>query len=157
MTLHARPTISADVPALARIFNAIVRTGGTTAHEDEWDDVTFKSYYIDDPVMVHTVLDDDTPLGFQAVFESGEGLSIGSFTDQDNPVKGTGAVVFAATRDWAVKQGYPWIDAKIRADNVPGLAYYSKMGFADFTIDKGVPLKDGTPMDRITKRLWLVS
>lgn len=97
------------------------------------------------------------PSGFRRFFARGEGLSIGSFTDQDNPVKGAGAVMFAATREWAVAQGYPWIDAKIRADNVPGLAYYSKMGFADHTIDKGVPLKSGTPMDRITKRLQLVS
>lgn len=157
MTLHARPTIEADLPALVALFNAIVRAGGTTAHEEEWDLPIFKGYYFDDPVIVHTVLADDTPIGFQAVFERGEGLSIGSFTDQANPVKGAGAVMFAATKAAAIKAGYPWIDAKIRADNVPGLAYYSKMGFEDFKVVKDVPLADGTPMDRVTKRLLLDS
>lgn len=155
MTLTARPTLETDLPALVALFNNIVRTGGTTAHEEEYDQATFKAYYFDDPIMVHTVLLGDTPIGFQAVFASEEGLAIGSFTDQARPVKGAGAVMFAATKAWSVAQGYPWIDAKIRADNVPGLAYYSKMGFVDFKVDTGVPLADGTPMDRITKRLVL--
>ena len=157
MTLIARPSTEADLPALADVFNDIVRSGGTTAHEEVWDVATFKTYYFDDPVMVHTVLHDDQPIGFQAVFERADGLSIGSFTDQRTPVRGAGGVIFAATRDWATAQGYKWIDAKIRADNVPGLAYYSKMGFEDFKVDSSVPLLDGTPMDRVTKRLLLDS
>ncbi len=155
MTLTARPTIESDLPALCDLFNAIVEAGGTTAHEDVWDLPTFKAYYFDDPVMVHCVLHNDQPIGFQAVFADDGGLSIGSFTDQSNPVRGAGAVMFTATRAWAEANNYPWIDAKIRADNVPGLAYYSKMGFVDHAIKKGVPLKDGTPMDRVTKRLVL--
>lgn len=156
MTLTARPTIAADLPALVDLFNHTVRSGGTTAHEDEWDLATFKTYYFDDPEMVHTVLSNDTPIGFQAVFaDAPPVLTIGSFTDQRQIVRGAGTVMFAATRDAAIAAGYTHIDAKIRADNVPGLAYYSKMGFEDFKVDKGVPLKDGTPMDRITKRLAL--
>jgi hypothetical protein len=64
-------------------------------------------------------------------------------------------VMFAATKQAATDAGYGFINAKIRADNVPGLAYYTKMGFADHSIDKDVPLSDGTPMDRVTKRLTL--
>lgn len=155
MTLTARPTTEADLPALHALFDHTVRAGGTTAHEEIWDLATFKAYYFDDPDIVMTVLSDDQPVGFQAVFANGEGLSIGSFTDQRNVVRGAGSVMFAATKEAAVIGGYKWIDAKIRADNVPGLAYYSKMGFEDYKIDKGVPLGDGTPMDRITKRLTL--
>ncbi|MEJ6396627.1 GNAT family N-acetyltransferase [Yoonia sp. 208BN28-4] len=156
MTLTARKTIAADAPALADLFNHTVRTGGTTAHEEEWDVATFQAYYMDDPTLVHTALNGDTPVGFQAVSDKGDGvLSIGSFTDQRNPVRGAGSVMFAATRAAAKEAGFKVIDAKIRADNVPGLAYYSKMGFEDFKVDKGVPLADGTPMDRITKRLIL--
>jgi hypothetical protein len=153
MTLRARPTIEADLPALHDLFMHTVKAGGTTAHEEDWDLPTFKAYYFDDPDMVHTVLNDDEPIGFQAVFARGDGLSIGSFTDQRNIVRGAGAVMFEATRDAAISAGYTWIDAKIRADNAPGLAYYSKMGFVDYKIDKGVPLGDGTPIDRITKRI----
>lgn len=155
MTLTARQTILADLPALTEMFNHTVRTGGTTAHEQEYSVEELKAYYFDKPTMVHTVLDGDTPIGFQAVFAVGEGLTIGSFTDQRNPVRGAGRVMIAATIKAAKDAGYKWIDAKIRADNVPGLAYYSKMGFEDFKVDEGVPLRDGTPMDRITKRLIL--
>jgi hypothetical protein len=156
MTLTARLTTEIDLPALADLFNHTVRMGGTTAHEEEWDVATFKTYYFDDPTMVHTVLNNDLPVGFQAVFAGAQSsLSIGSFTDQRTPVRGAGSVMFYATKALAVEQGFAFIDAKIRADNVPGLAYYTKMGFVDFKIDKDVPLSDGTPMDRVTKRLML--
>jgi hypothetical protein len=156
MTLTARPTKRSDLPVLAKILNHTIRMGGTTAHEDEMSVEDLQQHYFDAPEIVTTVLNDETPIGFQAVFATDEGLAIGSFTDQRNPVRGAGAVMFAATKAAAIESGkYKWIDAKIRADNVPGLAYYSKMGFEDFTVDEGVPLKDGTPMDRITKRLML--
>lgn len=156
MTLAARKTIPADLPALCDLLNHTIALGGTTAHEDQVSLDGFKAHYFDDPAAVHTVLDGDRPVGFQAVFAKPDGvLSIGSFTDQRNPVPGAGRVMFAATLAAAKAMGAVCIDAKIRADNVPGLAYYGKMGFVDFKVDPGVPLKDGTPMDRITKRLVL--
>jgi L-amino acid N-acyltransferase YncA len=156
MTLTARPTIESDLPALVDLFNHTVRQGGTTAHEEEWDLATFKANYFDDPAIVHTVLHNDQPIGFQAVFARPENsLSIGSFTDQRTPVRGAGSVMFDATKQAATTQGFAYIDAAIRADNVPGLAYYTKMGFVDHKIEKDVPLIDGTPMDRVTKRLAL--
>ena len=156
MPLTVRPTIESDLPALVDLFNHTVRTGGTTAHEEEWDVATFKTYYFDKPVIVHTVLSDGAPIGFQAVDARDDTLlSIASFTDQRNIVRGAGAALFDATRAAAQKAGYTHIQAKIRGDNVPGLAYYSKMGFADHKIDKGVPLADGTPVDRVTKLLTL--
>jgi len=156
MTLTVRPTLDTDLPALRALFNHTVRIGGTTAHEKEWDIATFTAHYFDDPAFVHTVLNGTQPIGFQAVFAVPEnGLAIGSFTDQNTPVRGAGAVLFEATKAAAIAKGYAFIDAKIRSDNVPGLAYYGKMGFVDFKIDKDVPLADGTPLDRITKRLTL--
>jgi L-amino acid N-acyltransferase YncA len=156
MTLTARAAFESDLPAMVALFNHTVKQGGTTAHEEEWDFETFKTHYFDEPVIVTTILDGDQPVGFQAVFALPEnGLSIGSFTDQRNPVRGAGTVMFATTKRAAIAQGFAFIDAKIRADNVPGLAYYTKMGFADHSVDKDVPLLDGTPMDRITKRLTL--
>lgn len=155
MTLFARPSVEADLPALVDLFNHTVQTGGTTAHEDIWDLATFKQYYFDDPAIVVTVLNGSDPIGFQALFSVADGSSIGSFTDQRNPVRGAGSVMFDVTRKAAKAAGFAWIDAKIRADNAPGLAYYTKMGFVDHKTTKGVPLADGTPVDRITKRLLL--
>ena len=44
------------------------------------------------------------------------------------------------------------LNAALRADNVGGIAYYEKMGFSSWKIDKGVPLKSGRPVDRIFLR-----
>ena len=40
----------------------------------------------------------------------------------------------------------------IRDSNESGLAYYSKIGFIDYSVNKAVPLNDGTPVDRISKK-----
>jgi hypothetical protein len=43
----------------------------------------------------------------------------------------------------------------IRADNIGGLAFYSALGFEDNGIHRAVPLRDGTPIDRVSKRYVL--
>ncbi|MEM9148767.1 MAG: GNAT family N-acetyltransferase, partial [Pseudomonadota bacterium] len=47
------------------------------------------------------------------------------------------------------------LNATIRADNRVGLAYYSRMGFQDYAVRPAVPLADGSPVDRISKRFDL--
>ena len=44
------------------------------------------------------------------------------------------------------------INGQIRADNVPGLAYYTKIGFQTYRTIEAVPLRGGRPVDRIYKR-----
>ena len=154
--LIVRPMQPEDIPALLDFFNHTVRLGGTTAHEDEMTEAEFRAHYFDDPDIAYTALAGDRPVGFQALFQREPGLySIGSFTDQRNPVRGAGAALFAATREAAKEAGGHTILAEIRADNVPGLAYYSKMGLTDTDLIPAVPLKDGTPMDRVIKTLPL--
>ncbi|MFQ6553661.1 N-acetyltransferase family protein [Aestuariibius insulae] len=156
--LEVRPMKESDIPTLLEFFNAIVAEGGTTAHEDPFSTADFHDHYFTQPAFAFVVLTGSTPVGFQAVFEREPGLySIGSFTDQRSRVKGAGAALFEATKAACTAAGGHTIIAKIRADNVPGLAYYSKMGFVDTDRIKGVPLNDGTPMDRIVKSLPLQS
>ncbi|MDB5552313.1 MAG: GCN5-related N-acetyltransferase, partial [Rhizobium sp.] len=71
--------------------------------------------------------------------------------------KGVGTALFPVTRAAAEKLGLAFINATIRADNVSGLAYYTAMGFEDYDRQVGVPLLDGTPVDRIKKRFLLNS
>ena len=66
-----------------------------------------------------------------------------------------GKVMFAATLQAARDARMAAIDATIRADNVPGLAYYSQLGFVDYGRVLDVPLSDGTPMDRVRKKYTL--
>ncbi len=73
-----------------------------------------------------------------------------------NPkISGVGRALFPATRAAAEELGLEFINATIRADNVSGLAYYSKMGFEPYDRLVQVPLLDGTPVDRIKKRFKL--
>ena len=103
------------------------------------------------------MLDQGRVVGFQAVFDVGEGLySIGSFTDRRNPVRGAGRVLFARTLEDCRARGGVAILARITSDNTGGLAFYSSMGFADWQVIPGDHRrKDGTLVDRIVKRLPL--
>lgn len=69
--------------------------------------------------------------------------------------RGVGAALFALTVEAAGAAGINTIDATIRADNAGGLAFWSRLGFVDYAVLRARPLKDGTPMDRITKRFDL--
>jgi len=69
-------------------------------------------------------------------------------------MRGVGTALFAATVVRAREVGLTAINATIRADNKGGLAFYTKMGFETYGIARGVPLRDGTPIDRVSKRYW---
>ena len=102
---------------------------------------------------------DGRRLGFQHL----QGLSklpddwgdIATFALINSPVRGVGTALFEATKAKAQELKLVAINATIRADNVPGLAYYSKMGFVDYAVAEAVPLSDGTLVDRISKKFLL--
>lgn len=162
MGLDVRPMQAADVPQACEILNDIIRIGGTTANETMMGEDQFASKYLltDDLICCHVVLDGDGQVaGFQWLGRNsklpGDCADIATFTRREPALRGAGRALCAVTKEAAMATGYAQINATIRADNVPGLGYYSKMGFVDFTVTKAVPLKDGTPVDRISKRLAL--
>jgi len=157
--IKVRQARTADVPALRDFLNEIIRIGGTTAHETPFTDERFASHFLAGPGFVSCFVVEDgagRPCAFQAL-ERCEGLpdgwvDVGTFARPHQKVPGAGSALFAATRAQARDAGFVAINATIRADNVGGLAYYSKMGFIDYKIDEAVPLKDGRCVDRISKR-----
>lgn len=155
--LIARAMQAADVPACVRIVNHIIALGGSTAYEDPFTEPDFDAHYRQEPPVTNVVLLKDRIVGFQAAFDAGDGvLSIGSFTDRRDPVRGAGRVLFEKTlqdaRDWGAKA----IIAKITADNTGGLAFYTRMGFVDVDLWPADHTRsDGTRVDRIVKRLNL--
>src|ERR1700734_385105 len=92
--------------------------------------------------------------GFQWLVRSGaspDDVGVGAtFSRVGRTQKGIGSQLFAATQAEARRQGLTAISATIRADNVCGLAFYSKLGFTNHSIDRAVPLLDGTAIDRIS-------
>lgn len=157
MTLTTRAMQSSDVPACVTIVNHIIALGGSTAYEDPYTEADFADHYLDEPPVTNLVLLGDRIVGFQAAFDIGDGLySIGSFTDQQNPVRGAGYAIFEKTLADCRAHGGTAILAKITSDNTGGLAYYSKLGFQPDTVwPDDHTRKDGTKVDRIVKRFDL--
>lgn len=82
--------------------------------------------------------------------------SIGSFTGQENPVRGTRrALATQMIKDCRADGGHTII-AKITEDNIGGLAFYAKAGFKDWSvIPKAHQRSDGTWVNQIVKRIIL--
>jgi GNAT superfamily N-acetyltransferase len=80
---------------------------------------------------------------------------IASFVSDTSAGKGIGHQLFEATKHLARSVGAVAIDATIRADNIPGLGYYSKIGFVDYDRLIAVELSDGRRIDRIRKKFVL--
>lgn len=159
MAVTTREMQARDVPQACDLLNTIIRIGGTTAAETELSEAVFAQHYLtaDNKICCHVALDDAGCVsGFQWLGSEphldASCADIATFARMDSPVRGTGAALFLATSAFARAREFEQINAKIRADNVPGLGYYSKMGFVDFSVAQAVPLQDGTPVDRISKR-----
>lgn len=162
-TISVRPTKPADIPALTVLLNDIIAIGGTTAYQEPLTEQAMAAKLLNGPQCIgsFTAFDphDGVPAGFQYL-SINPGLpanwaDIATFARAAPKVPGIGSALFAATAAFAGEKGFDAINATIRADNEGGLAFYSKMGFEDYAVARAVPLKDGTPVDRISKRLDL--
>jgi len=158
-----RTVTASDAAEMAALLNEIIRIGGTTSRQKEWSVEATKAFIesLTTTGCIHVACDKATGdvLGYQSL-EVHTDLpktigDIATFSKVGGTKRGIGTALFAATRAAAPALGFNEINANIRADNTGGLAYYSKMGFQDHSVDKGKPLDDGTPVDRISKRLKL--
>lgn len=161
-TLAVRPVTPADAPALADLLNAVIAAGGTTALEEPYTPEQLDEDYLTGPnVLCCFVAEDDDGqlLGFQTLGHYA-GLpddvgNIATFARLGGTQRGVGTALFAATRARAAELGLSAINATIRGDNTGGLAFYERQGFIDHGVTEAVPLKDGTPVDRVHKRFAL--
>lgn len=152
-----RQAVPADAPAMAVLLNRIIAIGGTTAHQKPMTAETVQDHYIDGPDCITSVVAEAEGqiIGWQAIGWWHGGAHIGSFVDPDVQAKGTGAALFAETLQAAKAAGLSEIHASIRADNVPGLAYYARIGFQDMGFDPDFALNDGTKVGRVNRRFAL--
>ncbi len=160
--IAVRPMMREDVVDACRILNQIIAIGGTTAFEIPFSEPLFAQSYLDgvDKICCHVVLDEQGEVaGFQwlGIHEAlpDDCADIATFTRRDPVLKGAGRALFSETVKVATSLGFQSINATIRADNAPGLSYYDKMGFRDASVAYGVPLRDGSPVNRISKRFNL--
>lgn len=156
-----RPATPADAPQIVDLLQGVVDQGGTTAFEGRVPD-DFLAPILEGEMpraACHVAEEAGEILGFQYFDPHRDGPEslalIATFARVGGTQKGIGSALFKATKRAAIAFGYEAIDATIRADNTGGLAYYARMGFEDHHVTPAVPLKDGTPVDRVTKILKL--
>lgn len=160
-SLTVRPVRATDAAELADLLNKIIARGGTTALETPYTAEELAQAYLNGPsVLCCFVAEaDGRLLGFQTLgrqdFLPDHIGDIGTFAQVGGTQRGIGSALFAATCARARAIGLTAINATIRGDNTGGLTFYSRMGFVDHEVVPAVPLKDGTPVDRIRKRFTL--
>lgn len=160
--MDIRPVQDGDAPVLADLLNGIIARGGTTALEAPFTPEALAEDMLTGPGVICCFVAEDAEGGlggFQSLLRSGglpDGVGdIATFSRLGRVRQGTGSRLFAATRQAAEEKGLVAINATIRADNLGGLAFYSRLGFTDHGIHRAVPLRDGTPVDRVSKRYSL--
>lgn len=165
MTLIVRRVSRDDAAELAELINAIIAIGGTTAYEEPFDEAAIDAAYISLRELVSCFVAEagGKIVGFQGLMRSFDAddplpdgwATIGTFARVGQTQGGIGRALFEKTLAAAREAGINVIDATIRADNTGGLAFYTRLGFADYDRLVGVPLRNGAPMDRVRKRFDL--
>lgn len=147
----------ADVPGMTAVLNAVIALGGTTAHELPKSEAEVRHDYVDGPDVLSSVVAEAEGeiVGWQAVEMWDGDPHIGSFVRPGLQAKGAGGAMFALTCQTLRARGVGYIIAFIRADNVPGLAYYDRIGFRDIGQDPLFALNDGRKVGRIHRRFDL--
>jgi L-amino acid N-acyltransferase YncA len=146
-----------DAAAMADVLNAVIAIGGTTAHEVPKSAAEVRDDYVDGVDVLSSVVAEDAGriVGWQSVgFWLGE-EHIGTFVAPGLQAKGVGVGLFAMTRSLLAEREVRQVFATIRADNVAGLAYYTRLGFREIGNDPDFALRDGRRVGRVHRRLDL--
>jgi L-amino acid N-acyltransferase YncA len=144
----------ADAPGMTALLNAVIAKGGTTAHQSPMTEAEVRDHYIDGSDVLSSVVAEDAGkiIGWQSVGHWNGEPHIGTFVQPGLQAKGVGAALFALTLTTLRKTAIRYIIAWIRADNVPGLAYYARIGFRDIGGDPGFALDNGQIVGRVYRR-----
>jgi ribosomal protein S18 acetylase RimI-like enzyme len=147
---------------MCNLINPIIAEGSTTGHRTAFTPDRMLARYATPTRLISCTIaiENERLLGFQSLKwvdpEQSDPLpaswgTIASFVAPESQGMGVGQRLWPETLKAALTAGVETIDATIRADNTPGLAYYSGLGFTDWNTREGL-LSDGTPSKRICKR-----
>ena len=152
-----RPALPEDAAGMTALLNAVIAKGGTTAHETPMTEADVRTYFIDGSDVHSSAIAEDEGqiIGWQSVGQWQGDPHVGTFVQPDLQARGVGGALFALTLATLRQTGIGYIIASIRADNVPGLAYYARIGFRDIGQDPGFALSDGRVVGRVHRRFDL--
>ena len=130
---------------MSEVINPIIAKGGTTAHQQPFDEQRMIEHYIAPPYGIHcaVAVDDQKIVGFQALgwcdpnWPGQDRLPadwavVATFVALDRHGQGIGRRLFEATLAAARAAGVRTIDATIRRENRGGLTFYGRLGFVDY-------------------------
>ena len=165
MSIQTHRAQPSDAKAMCDLLNPIIEEGSTTAHRNLFDSERMIRTHIEAPLLIRTTLASEGAelLGFQLLewadpeYEGPEAIPetwavIASFVQSGRQGLGIGRLLWRETLLAAKSAGVEVIDASIRSDNVPGLAYYSGLGFRDYSTIKAMKMSDGSLIDKTRKR-----
>jgi L-amino acid N-acyltransferase YncA len=152
-----RPATPADGPAMTDLLNQIIAIGGTTAHQSPRTEQLVRDTDLDGPDVISSVVAENQGriVGWQSLSNYHDDVHIGTFVQPGLQARGVGGALFALTCDKAREAGVKTITAYIRADNLPGLAYYARIGFVDYESNPDFALNDGRIVGRAHRRFDL--
>lgn len=157
--IRVRPALGLDAGSMARLLNAIIDKGGTTAltRPVTAEDINAWMSENAEKSAWHVAVDgSESVVGFQWISPHPqlptEAVDVATFVQVGRTGLGIGSALFSATTKAAKTLGYAWINATIRADNDGGLTYYQSRGFRDWHHDQQVTLDSGLVVDKISKR-----
>ncbi|MFK7836979.1 MAG: N-acetyltransferase family protein [Sulfitobacter sp.] len=160
--ITVRKPIPLDLPDMARLLNAIIKEGGTTALTRPVTAKDLAEWMGFDPEHSawHVALDaDERVVGFQWIEPEAslppEATNIATFVEIGQTGLGIGSALFEATKKAAKTMGLVWINANIRADNEGGLIYYQSRGFQDYGVIEGYKMANGEIVNKRLKRFDL--
>lgn len=145
MALYVRPAGPKDAGVMAAILNEIISIGGTTAYRQSFDAQGIISEFISPKLGIScfVAIEDSRLLGFQALAWCdpdwpgedplpADWAGIATYVAPHAHKKGVGRELFVKTAMAAKESGVRFINAAIRKENTGGLAFYHRMGFADY-------------------------
>ena len=146
-----RRAIPRDAAAKSAIVTRIIAIGGTTARQDPTPADIVRQDYTDGSKVIAAVVVavEGAVVGWRVRLGGG---NIGTIVHPGLQARGAGGVMFGLTADLVAKAEV----ATIRANNLPGLASYGRLGFADMGGAPECGLQDGRVVARVHRRFDVV-
>jgi L-amino acid N-acyltransferase len=156
-----RPAIAADAPAIAGIWNALIRDSVATFNCVEYTDAQIARMIADKAAAGHAFLVDDTLRGFATYGQFRGGVGYAHSMEHTIHLsstargKGLGRALMTAVEDHARDHGAHAMIAGVGGENTPGIAFHAACGYAHVATIPQVGWKFGRWMDLVLMQKFL--
>jgi L-amino acid N-acyltransferase len=156
-----RAATAADAPAIAGIWNALIRTSVATFNAVEYTDAQIAQMIVDKGTAGHAFLVDDALSGFATYGQFRGGVGYAHSMEHSvhlSPAargRGLGRALMTAIEDHASAQGAHSMIAGVGGENTAGIAFHAACGYAHVATIPAVGWKFGRWMDLVLMQKFL--